>query len=95
MARFVVCYDVANDRRRREIAACLDGYGDRIQESVFELAVDRALMEGCLAEISAIIDRSEDNIAIYRLCGSCERERSYLGVGATADRVGEEAVFIV
>ena len=95
MTRFVVCYDVANDRRRREIAACLDGYGDRVQESVFELAVDSALMEGCLAEISTLIDRSEDNIAIYRLCGSCERERSYLGVGEVADRVGEETAFVV
>ena len=96
MTRFVVCYDVANDRRRREIAACLDGYGDRVQESVFELAIiDHALMESCLAEISTLIDRSKDNIAIYRLCGSCERERSYLGVGEAVDRVGEETVFIV
>ena len=95
MARFVVCYDVADDRRRRRIAACLDGYGDRVQESVFELVVDRVLMENCLAEISTLIDLSEDNIAVYRLCGSCERERSYLGVGAVADHVGDETVFIV
>ena len=95
MARFVVCYDVGDDRRRRRVAACLDGYGDRIQESVFELTIDRTLMESCFAEIAALIDRSEDHVAIYRLCGSCERERSYLGTGKTADRVGEEIVFIV
>lgn len=95
MMRFVVCYDVANDRRRRQIATCLDGYGDRVQNSVFELVVDRTLMESCLAEISMLMDLSEDNIAIYRLCSSCERERLYLGVGEAADHVGEETVFIV
>ena len=43
MSRFVVCYDVADNKRRYKVAACLDGYGDRVQGSVFELRIERAL----------------------------------------------------
>ena len=95
LTRFVVCYDVTSDKRRRKIAKCLDGYGDRIQDSVFELVVDRAMMEACCAQIARLIDRSEDHVAIYRLCRGCALERIYLGIGETADRIGEESVFIV
>lgn len=33
--RYVVCYDVANDKRRTKIFELLLGYGDHIQYSVF------------------------------------------------------------
>ena len=95
MARFVVCYDITSDKRRRSIVKCLEGYGDRIQDSVFELPVDGALMETCLAELTTLIKRSEDHVAVYQICGACERKRVYLGTGETAERVGEETVFIL
>ena len=93
--RYVVCYDVADDRRRRKLAELLDGYGDRVQGSVFEMVVEPEFMEGCIARISALIERSEDRVAVYRLCGACSRGRSYFGVNASAAGVGEELVFIV
>ena len=93
--RYVVCYDVSDDKRRRKLAELLDGYGDRIQDSVFEMVVDPDMMEGCTDRISALVERSEDRVAVYRLCGACSRERSYFGVNASAAGVGEELVFIV
>ena len=95
MFRFVVCYDITSDRRRRKVAECLDAYGDRVQDSVFELLVSRVLFDKCISELSGLIDPTEDNVAIYRLCAACEKERFYLGVGEKAERVGEEGVFIV
>ena len=95
MPRFVVCYDITSDQRRRRVAACLDAYGDRVQDSVFELLVERALFDKCLSELSGLIDSTEDTVAVYRLCAACEKERFYLGVGEKAERVGEEDVFIV
>lgn len=95
MLRFVVCYDITSDQRRRKVAECLDAYGDRVQDSVFELRVDRALFDKCISELSGLIAPDEDNVAIYRLCAACEKERFYLGVGENTERVGEEDVFIV
>ncbi len=94
MARFVVCYDVSDDRRRRKIAEVLDAYGDRVQESVFELPVDGVLMDECVAELAQAIGR-DDHLAIYRLCKACDGARRYLGAAADVPRIGEEEVFIV
>ncbi len=95
MSRFVVCYDVASDRRRRQVAACLDTYGDRVQNSVFELPVDRKLIDRCLNELSSLIDPEDDRVAVYRLCSACEPARLYLGVDETVAHIGEEILFIV
>ena len=94
MSRFVVCYDVANNKRRSKVAACLDGYGDRVQDSVFELSVNRALLDQCITEVSGLINAAEDSVIVYRLCTACERERVYLGVGEQVAHIGEEEVFI-
>ncbi len=94
MLRFVVCYDITSDHRRRKVAECLDAYGDRVQDSVFEMLVDRMLFDKCISDLSGLIDPTEDTVAVYRLCATCEKERFYLGVGEKAERVGEEDVFI-
>ena len=95
MARFVVCYDVSSNRRRRRVAACLDAYGDRVQNSVFELPTDRKLLDRCLCELTGLIDPAEDRVAVYGLCSACERERLYFGVSESIANIGEEEVFIV
>lgn len=94
MSRVVVCYDVVNNSRRYKVAACLDGYGDRVQDSVFELPVNRALLDQCLAEVAGLINVAEDSVVVYRLCAACEKERVYLGVGEQVAHIGEEDVFI-
>ena len=32
---YVIAYDISDDRRRSQVAAVLQAYGDRIQRSVF------------------------------------------------------------
>ena len=38
--RIVVSYDVSDDRRRRKVAKIMEGYGYRVQYSVFECDLD-------------------------------------------------------
>ena len=95
MSRFVVCYDIADGRRRRKVAACLDSYGDRVQESVFEMLVDNSLFDNCMADLAALIEMNEDNVVVYRLCGACNRERTYIGLGRNTANIGEEEVYVV
>jgi len=73
----------------------LEGFGDRVQGSVFELAVDRELLERCIDMVAEEIAPDEDRISFYRLCAACERERLYLGRTDGTDAIGEEDVFIV
>jgi len=95
MMRYVVCYDIADNSRRKRVADTLDSYGDRMQESVFEIAASAPQFRICLERVKESIDPKEDRLAVYSLCSSCDRRALYLGVSADAPRTGEEAVFIV
>lgn len=93
--RYVVCYDIPDDKRRIKIARCLDGYGDRIQFSVFEALLDQTLIEKLTAKLQNLIDEAEDSVRIYPLCAACASKSRQLGLVETGPKIGEETVFIV
>jgi CRISPR-associated protein Cas2 len=65
--RYLVAYDIREDRRLRSVAACCEGYGERIQYSVFicDLSDEEAVtMRG---DIEVRIKRSEDSVMIIDL----------------------------
>lgn len=91
--RYIICYDICSERRRRRVSACLDGYGDRIQKSVFEAVLDTDLFALCMSELAELVDPVEDSLAAYAVCGACDDRRVYLGVAEGCD-IGAETVFI-
>ena len=94
--RYVVCYDVPDDKRRTRLAKCLDGYGDRVQYSVFEAVLDRALFDKMIEDVQRIIDAEADRVSVYALCAACARRVARLGAPPLGGSVpGEEEVFIV
>ena len=79
---FVVAYDIADDRRRNRVAKILEDYGDRVQESVFEMILDTdARYVALYARLESAIDPAADRIRVYRLCSACERSLIWLGLG--------------
>jgi CRISPR-associated protein Cas2 len=66
--RYVVTYDIADDRRREDVATLLSGYGPRVQLSVFECDLrtrrEAAELQSTLREL---IDRSRIRCACTRL----------------------------
>ena len=93
-ARYVVCYDIPDDRRRTRLAKRLDGYGDRVQDSVFEAVLDRMLFDRLVEDVKGLTEPVEDRVTIYPLCASCAKRSLRLGL-ASKDVPGEETVFIV
>lgn len=71
----LVVYDIEDDKRRNRVAKVLEGYGQRVQYSVFECG---ALSEEEYAEmtvkISKEINHQEDLVFFYRLCERCLKE---------------------
>ena len=94
MPRYAIAYDISNDSRRRKVAECLDSYGDRVQNSVFEMVVSRMMLKQCLSRIKMFLDEDTDKVAVYFMCGSCEQKRAYLGSSEGIDRIGDEHVFV-
>jgi CRISPR-associated protein Cas2 len=90
---YVICYDVTDDRRRTRLARALDGFGRRVQYSVYEAVLDRPLFDNLVAKISGIINAEVDRVRIYPLCATCASKR--VALGADQEWVGDEVVFIV
>lgn len=81
----IVCYDVATDsragrRRLRRVANVCLGFGQRVQQSVFECRVTEAQLEELELRLLREIDESADRLRIYRLAGDRDRLVRVYGV---------------
>jgi CRISPR-associated protein Cas2 len=94
MLSYVICYDIPETKRRTRLSRVLDGYGRRVQYSVYELVLDGLLFDKLLGKLSELLDPEVDRVAIYPLCAGCARKRLSLGT-ATKEWPGREVVFVV
>ena len=95
MPHYSIAYDIANNSRRRKVANLLDSYGDRVQNSVFEMVITKSMLETCLKRMKELLDLKEDKVVVYFLCKVCESKRIYIGDMEDSHTIGEEQVFIV
>ncbi|SEH05248.1 CRISPR-associated endonuclease Cas2 [Candidatus Venteria ishoeyi] len=78
MQVYVVCYDITDDGIRNRIAKALLAYGERVQYSVFEIAVENAdILEKVCKELREISDEDSE-IRLYRLCATCRQDSHLL-----------------
>lgn len=67
----VVCYDIPNDKRRNRVGNILEGYGNRVQKSVFECDIKPDHMTKLKQKLAKVIDNNEDTLRYYFLCAEC------------------------
>jgi CRISPR-associated protein Cas2 len=60
----LVVYDIPDDRRRAKIATFLEGYGRRVQYSVFECFISLDEMQRMHSKLLKRV-KPEDNIRLY------------------------------
>lgn len=70
MNRYVICYDITDDKRRRKIFELLKDHGQRVQYSIFECELDEKTFLKLKHKLKCIMD-SDDSIIIYPLCENC------------------------
>jgi CRISPR-associated protein Cas2 len=80
----LVAYDVktetaAGRRRLRRVARVCEGFGQRVQFSVFECVVDAAQLALLVHALEQEIDAGEDSLRIYRLQEPRTRHVQVLG----------------
>ena len=79
MVQVVVAYDISNDKRRNKVAKCLQGYGERVNFSVFECILKPGPFARMKKELKGLVKRKEDNIRIYLLCKDCIKKTEIIG----------------
>lgn len=91
---WLLCYDVADDRRRARLAAFLERSGERVQESVFEVLAATADLERLLeaATDEERFDPTRDSLRVYRLCLACRAVARCVGVGPEVLRAGRAVI---
>ncbi len=65
--RYLVCYDIADPKRLRRVAKVLEGYGSRLQLSVFECCLDRQRFAEAKTELAEILNHAEDQVLFVSL----------------------------
>jgi CRISPR-associated protein Cas2 len=59
--------DAAGERRLRRVAKICEGFGQRVQNSVFECTLNSAQLERLVHHLERVIDAGQDSLRIYRL----------------------------
>ncbi len=86
---WVVCYDIPDNRRRRQVQKIMEGAGRRAQYSVFECELDLSRLDRLVDQLRRVIDEEEDDVRFYPLnaadlkrvitlgCATLTRSRSH------------------
>ncbi len=67
MQLYVVTYDIPNDRRRKKVSDLLEGYGQRVQYSVFECWLQQHQYQDLKRRLQSRLCLQEDHIRFYPL----------------------------
>lgn len=81
----VVAYDVNTEdakgrKRLRNVAKACVGFGQRVQNSVFECFLDTAQLIQLKAKLSNIIDKEHDSVRIYNLGSNYRGKTEHMGI---------------
>lgn len=92
---YLVCYDIANDKRLRMVFKTMRSWGDHIQYSVFECQLTAADLVRLRAELAAIIHRDDDQVLFVQLGPAEGRgERVITALGKPYTRVDSPCIVV-
>ena len=61
----IIVYDIPDDRRRTKLSNFLEGYGRRVQWSVFESFISLSEMRELYQKVKKLVLPAEDNVRFY------------------------------
>lgn len=80
----LVSYDIRDIKRLPKVAKLMEGYGDRVQYSVFECLLTERQLQELQRRLKRLIDPDSDSVRFYRLCESCKEGITILGQGTVS-----------
>lgn len=79
---YLISYDISIDQRRLKVAHLLEGYGQRVLESVFECDLEPTAYRQLRQKLSRLIKTDEgDRLRIYHICNTCRCQIEVIGEG--------------
>jgi CRISPR-associated protein Cas2 len=65
--RYIVSYDITDDRRLRQVYKAMRGFGDHIQYSVFRCDLSARERIDMIAALHPLIDHEDDQVLVIDL----------------------------
>jgi len=84
---YLICYDIADDKRLRKVFKTMRNYGDHLQFSIFECQLTQVDLARCRHDLSLIIHHDKDQVLFVNLGpaeGRGERVITALGMPYTS-----------
>ncbi len=80
MQNIVVVYDIVDNKTRRIVGDILEGFGKRVNRSVFECQIKSSKQRKRLEEsLQREINIKYDSLRIYTICSNCMQSSTVLG----------------
>jgi len=70
--RYLICYDVTENKARARLVRVLEGQAYRVQKSVFEGFFSAEEIDKLKSHCRKLIDEKTDTLRFYPLCERCE-----------------------
>lgn len=77
--RYLIAYDIADPKRLRGVCKIMEGYGDRLQYSVFISDLSQSELVHARAEVEEKMLLTEDSVVIVDLGEIAEARFLFLG----------------
>ena len=62
--KFLICYDIANNKRRRKLVKILEEYGIRLQYSIFRCELSNDKIKFVAKKLVGVIKKRDDSLMI-------------------------------
>ncbi|MFA6847927.1 MAG: CRISPR-associated endonuclease Cas2 [Lachnospiraceae bacterium] len=80
-------------RRLSKVAKLCEGYGVRVQKSVFEMSIDISQLTKLKYELKNIIDTKADSIRIYKMGKTYKSDVTVIGIKEKVELSTDDALF--
>lgn len=91
--RYLVAYDIRDDKRLRQVAICMEGYGERIQYSVFVCDLSDQEMVAMRVDMESRMKLSEDSVMVVDL-GRPDDATKFLFIGHHEELPGDGPLIV-
>ena len=69
--KYLITYDIENNKRRKKVSDELEAYGYRVNFSVFECKLNKTKMKNLVKKLEELIDKKKDSLRFYHVCENC------------------------
>lgn len=77
--RYVISYDIEDNKIRTKLSKLLVGYGVRVQYSVFECEIPEKRFQKLYENIFRLTEGVEGSVRFYSICKNCENKIVTIG----------------